>query len=63
MLNPVVPIVEAFRYGFTGSGTWSPMYLAISMGMTAVIMFIGIVIFNKVEKLLWILYKNSEREL
>ena len=50
MLNPVVPIVEAFRYGFTGSGTWSPMYLAISMGMTAVIMFIGIVIFNKVEK-------------
>lgn len=50
MLNPVVPIVEAFRYAFTGQGTFSVTYLSISMAVSIVILFIGIVIFNKVEK-------------
>lgn len=50
MLNPVVPIVEAFRYAFTGSGTFSALYLMISMIITLVVLFIGIVMFNKVEK-------------
>lgn len=50
MLNPVVPIVETFRYGFTGSGTVSLSYLMISMAETIVVLFIGIVIFNRVEK-------------
>lgn len=50
MLNPVVPIIEAFRYAFTGQGAFSVPYLMISMVISAVILFIGIVIFNKVEK-------------
>lgn len=50
MLNPVVPIVEAFRYAFTGHGTFSTFYLGISGLVTLTILFIGIVIFNKVEK-------------
>ncbi|MCF2669405.1 ABC transporter permease [Faecalicatena contorta] len=50
MLNPVVPIVEAFRYAFTGHGTFSAFYLGISGLVTLIILFIGIVIFNKVEK-------------
>lgn len=50
MLNPVVPIVEAFRYAYTGHGTFSILYLGISGLVTLVILFIGIVIFNKVEK-------------
>lgn len=50
MLNPVVPIIEAFRYAFTGQGTFSVPYLVISMAISVVILFIGIVIFNKVEK-------------
>lgn len=50
MLNPVVPIIEAFRYAFTGRGTFSVPYLMISMAISVVILFIGIVIFNKVEK-------------
>lgn len=50
MLNPIVPVVEAFRYAFTGHGTVAPMYLALGTGMTMVILFIGIIMFNKVEK-------------
>lgn len=50
MLNPVVPIVEAFRYAFTGNGTFSAKYLGISGVVTLVILFIGVVIFNRVEK-------------
>ena len=50
MLNPVVPIIEAFRYAFTGQGTFSVPYLVISMAISVVILYIGIVIFNKVEK-------------
>lgn len=50
MLNPVVPIIEVFRYAFTGRGTFSVPHLMISTVISAVILFIGIVIFNKVEK-------------
>lgn len=50
MFNPVVPIVETFRYAFTGHGTLSITYLLISMVETIVVLVIGIVIFNRVEK-------------
>mgnify|MGYP002802746662 FL=1 len=50
MLNPVVPIVELFRYGFTGNGTVSFLFLLVSMIETLMVLFIGIVIFNRVEK-------------
>ena len=50
MLNPVVPIVEAFRYAYTGHGTFSVKYLGIGAIVTLVILFVGMVIFNKVEK-------------
>lgn len=50
MLNPVVPVVEAFRYAFTGKGILSVTYLSISMLVTFIILFVGIVLFNKVEK-------------
>ena len=50
MINPVVPVVEAFRYAFTGHGTVSFQYLGISVVVTFAIMFVGVIIFNKVEK-------------
>lgn len=50
MLNPVVPIVEAFRYAFTGCGTFSISYLLVSLIVTIIILIIGMIIFNKVEK-------------
>lgn len=50
MLNPVVPVVEAFRYAFTGNGVFSISYLLISLFSTVVILLIGIIIFNRIEK-------------
>ena len=50
MLNPIVPIVEAFRYSFTGKGVFSVRYVGIAMIVTVVLLLIGCVIFNKVER-------------
>lgn len=50
LANPMSAIVETFRYAFLGSGSFNWVYLAYSAGFTATILFIGTVIFNKVEK-------------
>lgn len=50
LMNPMTPIVETFRYAFLGSGSFSWTYLGYSGGITLVILLIGTVIFNKVEK-------------
>lgn len=49
-LNPVTPIIETFRAGFLGRGDASWARLAYSAGFMLVVMFIGVVIFNRVEK-------------
>ncbi|NII24100.1 ABC transporter permease [Pseudoflavitalea sp. X16] len=48
--NPFTGIIETFRYAFLGSGSFSWLYLGYSCLATVVILGIGIVIFNKVEK-------------
>lgn len=50
MLNPVSPIVEAFRYAFLGSGEMPWTYLGISVVSTFIVMFIGVILFSRVEK-------------
>ena len=50
LANPMSSIVETFRYAFLGSGTFSWAYLGYSTAATLVILFVGTVIFNKVEK-------------
>ena len=50
MLNPVSPIIETFRYAFLGSGYIPWNYLCISVIATIIILFIGVVLFSKVEK-------------
>jgi len=50
MLNPVSPIVESFRYAFLGSGSIPWNYLSISVVTTFVVLFIGVVLFSRVEK-------------
>lgn len=50
MLNPVTAPVELFRYAVLGVGTVMPGYLVLSGVMTIVILLIGIMIFNRVEK-------------
>ena len=50
LLNPIAPIVETFRYAFLGSGSIPWFYLGISVVTTIIVLFIGIVLFNKVQK-------------
>lgn len=49
-LNPMTAIIEHFRYGFLGTGTISWASLGYSAVFTVVVVLLGIVIFNKVEK-------------
>jgi lipopolysaccharide transport system permease protein len=48
--NPMTAILEAFRYGFLGRGSFSWGALGYSAGVVLILLVIGIVIFNKVEK-------------
>ena len=48
--NPLSPVFECFRYGFLGTGTFSVMSLAWSTVVIVVILAVGTVIFNRVEK-------------
>ena len=50
MLNPMAPIIELMRYGWLGAGTTPLPYWGISWITTIVVLFVGIIIFNKVEK-------------
>lgn len=50
LANPMTPIIEAFRYGFLGQGSVNWGLLGYSAGFTIVILFIGIMIFTKIEK-------------
>ena len=49
-LNPMTAIIETFRYGFLGKGTFSWYSLALSGFITLMITIAGIIIFNKVER-------------
>lgn len=48
--NPMSPIIETFRYAFTGTGNFSWMSLGYSFGLMIVLMVVGTIIFNKVQK-------------
>ncbi|HEX9513708.1 MAG TPA: ABC transporter permease [Puia sp.] len=49
-LNPLTPLIETFRYGFLGKGSFTWMSLGISSIVTLLILLLGIVTFNKVER-------------
>lgn len=49
-LNPVTGIMEAFKYGALGVGTFDWGMLAYSFGFMVVLLAIGIVVFNKVQR-------------
>jgi lipopolysaccharide transport system permease protein len=49
LANPMTPIVETFRYAFLGSGTLNLLNLVYSFGFMLVVIFIGAIIFNRVE--------------
>ena len=50
LLNPVSAPVEYFRNALLGQGAVLPSYLMLSWAVTLIVLVIGIMIFNRVEK-------------
>ncbi len=50
MANPMTPILETFKYGFLGSGTHSSTGIIYTTVFTLVVLFLGIIIFNRTER-------------
>ena len=48
--NPMTALIEVFRYGFLGEGTFSGHDISYSVIVTLLLLVTGIIIFNKVEK-------------
>lgn len=48
--NPMTPIIETFRYGFLGQGSFSWGSFGYATLITMLMLVFGIVIFNKVER-------------
>jgi lipopolysaccharide transport system permease protein len=49
-INPVAPLIEAFKNGLIGAGEFNPRRLLYSVLFTALILFIGVVLFNRTEQ-------------
>lgn len=50
MCNPVTPVVMTMRYAFLGSGSFNLKYYLLGWVVTVVVLFIGVVLFSRVEK-------------
>jgi lipopolysaccharide transport system permease protein len=50
LLNPVTPIIEAFKYGFVGEGFFDWGYILYSFSFMIILLVISTIVFNKVEK-------------
>jgi lipopolysaccharide transport system permease protein len=49
-LNPIAPLVELFRYSYLGAGMVSLPWLGYSVVAIVVVVFFGVMLFNKVER-------------
>ena len=49
LANPMTPIIETFRYGFLGTGSFSWQSLGYSASFSAITLLLGILVFGKVE--------------
>ena len=50
LANPMTPVIETFRYGFLGAGTVSPLHILYSICFTVVLLLVGLLLFNRVER-------------
>ena len=50
LINPMTPVIETFRLAFLGQGHFSWLHLVYSAGFAIVSLFLGIAIFNRVER-------------
>ncbi|GAA4039614.1 ABC transporter permease [Flavobacterium chungnamense] len=48
--NPLTGIFECFRYGYLGAGHFEPSSLIYTSLFVVVLLFVGVITFNKVEK-------------
>jgi len=48
--NPMTPVIECFRDIYLGSGSWSAGSLLYSAAFTLVTLFLGLLIFHRIEK-------------
>ncbi len=49
-LNPIVFVIESFRYAFMGEGMVTFAQLAISVLLSVGVLFLGLIVFNKVSQ-------------
>lgn len=49
-LNPMVPVVETFRYGLLGKGSFSPIHLSYSVVIASLLLLSGMYFFKRTEK-------------
>ena len=49
-LNPMTAVVELFKHAFLGVGTVRPQYTIVSVALTLVVLFLGLVLFNRAER-------------
>lgn len=50
LANPLTPLIELFRYSLLGVGEFNVLHIAYSAAFTIISLFMGILLFNKVEK-------------
>jgi lipopolysaccharide transport system permease protein len=48
--NPLTPVVESFRFALFGKGSVDTMHLVYSGSFIVIVLFIGLLIFSKVER-------------
>ena len=48
--NPLVAPVESFKYAFFGLGSFSAMGLLYSFGWMVLLIFVGLILFNRAER-------------
>jgi lipopolysaccharide transport system permease protein len=49
-INPMTSVIESMRFGLLGKGTFAMKSLGYSSLVTVIVLFLGMIIFNKVEK-------------
>ena len=50
MCNPMAPIITIWRYAILGTGDFPIMYWGISWIVTIAVLFLGVILFNRIEK-------------
>jgi lipopolysaccharide transport system permease protein len=48
-LNPITPLIECFRYGFLGAGTFDLPHLLYALVASCIILAVAMIVFNQIE--------------